>query len=111
MRLKVHVIIIMRFGENNVLCPKYIFTYEFGWGVLGGNVHIHRTLFVYYSKKRKEYRSMTYTKIKFYMILISSFFPRMNNKKFRKTGPQGPHEVSIVVLIDFIAIVLPPGIF
>ena len=29
MFLKVPVIIVMRFGENNVLCPKYIDTYEF----------------------------------------------------------------------------------
>ena len=28
------MIIIMRFGENNVLCPKYINIYEF-WGVQG----------------------------------------------------------------------------
>ena len=59
---------------------------------------------------------MTYTKIKFYIILISIFFPRMNNKNFRKRGPQGApllflYEVSRVVLIDFIAILLPPGIF
>ena len=40
----------------------------------------------------------------------------MNNKKFMKRGPQGEqllflYEVSIVVLIDFIAILLTPGIF
>ena len=40
----------------------------------------------------------------------------MINKKFRKTGPQWAlllflYEVSIVVLIDFIAILLTPGIF
>ena len=29
------MIIIMRFGENNVLCPKYIDIYKFG-GVWGG---------------------------------------------------------------------------
>ena len=40
----------------------------------------------------------------------------MNNKNFRKRGPQGGpllflYKVSIVVLIDFIAILLTPGIF
>ena len=40
----------------------------------------------------------------------------MNNKNFAKKGPQGAlllflYEVSIVVLIDFIAILLSPGIF
>ena len=33
--IKVPVIIIMRFGENNVLCPKYIDICEFE-GVQGG---------------------------------------------------------------------------
>ena len=41
---------------------------------------------------------------------------RMNNKNFMKRGPQGAsllflYKVSSVVLIDFIAILLPPGIF
>ena len=40
----------------------------------------------------------------------------MNNKKFTKRGPKGAplqflYKVSIVVLIDFIAILLTPGIF
>ena len=40
----------------------------------------------------------------------------MNNKKFIKRGPQRAlllflYEVSIAVLIDFIAILLTPGIF
>ena len=40
----------------------------------------------------------------------------MNNKKFRKRGPQGApllflYLVGIVVLIYFIAILLTPGIF
>ena len=40
----------------------------------------------------------------------------MNNKKIPKRGPQGApllflYKVSIVVLIDFIAILLTPGIF
>ena len=40
----------------------------------------------------------------------------MNNKNFTKRGPQGAlllflYEVSIVVLIDFIAMLITPGIF
>ena len=40
----------------------------------------------------------------------------MNNKNFMKRGPQGAqllvlYKVSIVILIDFIAILLTPGIF
>ena len=40
----------------------------------------------------------------------------MNNKNFTKRGPQGApliflYEVSIVVLIDLIAMVITPGIF
>ena len=41
----------MRFGENNVLCPKYIDIYEFrGYG---GDVHIRRTFFVLFEKTDK----------------------------------------------------------
>ena len=63
MFLNLLVIIIMRFGENNVLRPKYI---NFGgsWGVEGGYM-VRLTFFVYYS-----YKSMTYIKIKFYVISI-----------------------------------------
>ena len=43
----------MRFGENNVLCPKYIDIYEF-WGVRGGTYIFHRTFFVYYKKKTEK---------------------------------------------------------
>ena len=40
----------------------------------------------------------------------------MNNKNFKKRGPKGAplpflYEASMVVLIDFIAILLTPGIF
>ena len=59
---------------------------------------------------------MTDTKIKFFIILIEFFFTRINNKNFMKMGPKGGpllflYEVTIVVLIDFIAILLTPGIF
>ena len=37
---------------------------------------VHRTFFVYYEKKRKKYKSMTCTKIKFYIILILTKFSK-----------------------------------
>ena len=58
MFLKVPIMIIMRFGKNNVLGPK-------------------------------KYKNMTYTKIKFYIILIFKKIPRMNNNDFMEMGPLG----------------------
>ena len=66
--LKVPVIIIVRFGGNNVLCPKYMNIYEFR-GVWG-DVYIPPYIFCLLLKKQKKYKRMTYTKIKFYIILI-----------------------------------------
>ena len=43
----------MRFGENNVLCPKYIDIYEF-WGGMGGDVHIPQYIFCLLFKKLKK---------------------------------------------------------
>ena len=40
------------------------------FGEDGGMDMAHRTFFVHYSKKRKKCKSMTYTKIKFNIILI-----------------------------------------
>ena len=47
---------------------------------------------------------------------FTTIFPRMNNKNFTKRGPKGAplpflYGASMVVLIDFIAILLTPGIF
>ena len=85
-------------------------------GGMGGMYIFHCAFFVYYWKQLKKYKSITYTKIKLYIVMIGFFFPRTNNKNFTKRGPQGApllflYEVSIVVLIDFIAIILTPGIF
>ena len=46
----------MRFGENNVLGPKYINIYEF-WRVGDGTNMVHHTFFVYYlcTKKVQEH--------------------------------------------------------
>ena len=50
------MIIIMRFDENNVFCPKYIDMYEF-LGETGGTYMVHRKFFVYYSNKQKKFRT------------------------------------------------------
>ena len=59
MFLKLLETIIIGFGENNVLSPKYIDIYEFRGE--RGDVHGPPYIFVYYLKKLKEYKSMTYT--------------------------------------------------
>ena len=64
--LKVPVIIIMRFGKYNVLCPKYIDIYEFQWGY-GRDVYGPPYIFLLLKKK---YKSMTYAWIKFYILIF-----------------------------------------
>ena len=105
----------MRFGENNVICPKYIDIYSFrgGWGGDGGDPPF---TFCLLFKKTEKYKSMTYTKINSTLFSFRTIFPRMNNKNFTKRGPkEAPlpflYKGSMVVLIDFIAILLTPGIF
>ena len=52
------MIIIMRFGENNVLCPKYIDIYVYIWiwisGGTGDKYMVHGTFFVYYKKNTEK---------------------------------------------------------
>ena len=60
--LKVLVIIILSFGENNVLGQKYIDIYRFqgfaeGWGSGGA----WSNLLFFYSYKQKKLKSMTYS--------------------------------------------------
>ena len=117
MFLKYPKIIIMRFGENNVLCPKYIDIYEF-WGVQGGGGanKFHRTFLFVIKKNIQSIRAWPIFKSNSTSFWFNKKFCRMNNKNFRKRGLQGApllflYEVSIVVLIDFIAILLTPGIF
>ena len=102
----------MRFGENNVICPKYIDIYAF-WGERRGSpVHF---LFII-PKNGKSTRTWTILKSNSTLFSFRTIFPRMNNKNFTKRGPKGAplpfvYEASMVVLIDFIAILLTPGIF
>ena len=90
MFLKYPEIIIIRFLENNVLCPKYIDIYEFGG--YGGMYIFHRTYFVYYSKKRKKYKNMTYIKMKFYM---KQFFLGWIIKIYEREAQGGPSPISL----------------
>ena len=100
----------MRFGENNDLCPNYIDIYKFRG--IRGDIHIPPYIFCLLFKKIEKvqehdlYLNQILHHFDFYF-----FFRRMNNKNFTKKGPQGPplpflYEVSILVLIDFIAILL-----
>ena len=85
--------------------------------ILGGMRGIymdHRTFFVYY-KNGKSTRAWPILKTNSTSLWFNFFFPRMNNKNFtKKGGPRGLlflYEVSIVLLIDFIATLLTPAIF
>ena len=70
---------------------------------------VYCTFFVHYSKKLKKFKIMTYTQSNSTSFLSKIFFSRMNNKKIIKRGAQLAallfhYEVSMVVLINFIAI-------
>ena len=68
------------------LWPQYISIYKF-WGWQGlGIVHGPPYIFCLLLKKRKKCKSITYTKIKFYIILISIFFLGWTIKKLRNWG-------------------------
>ena len=87
------MIIIMRFGKN-VLCPKYINIYEFQGGIWGMCM-VHRTLFVYSSKKMEKVQEhdLYLNLIQHHFDLI--FFSRMNNKILQKGPPGSPSPISL----------------
>ena len=102
----------MRFGENNVICPKYINIYAFRGGRRGSPVHF---LFII-QKNGKSTRAWPILKSNSTLFSFRTIFPRMNNKNLTKRGPKGAplpflYKASMVVLIDFIAILLTPGFF
>ena len=102
----------MRFGENNVICPKYIDIYAFRGERRRSPVHF---LFII-QKNGKSTRAWPILKSNSTLFSFGTNFPRMNNKNFTKRGPMGAplpflYEASMVVLIDFMAILLTPGIF
>ena len=91
----------MRFGENNVLYPKYIDIMNFrGYG---GDVHIPPYSFCLLFKKTvKEQEHGLYSNQIIHNFDLKKKNRRMNNKKIMKRGPQGApllflYEVSIVV--------------
>ena len=45
--------------------------------------------------EKVQWKSTTYTKIKFYIILIYIFFPRMNIKKLQKEAQGGTTPISL----------------
>ena len=105
----------MRFGENNVICPKYIDIYTF-WGGRGGRRGFPVHFLFIIQKNGKSTRAWPILKSNSTLFSFRTSFPRMNNKKITKKGPKGAplpfiYEASMVVLIDFIAILLTPGIF
>ena len=115
MFLKLPAIIILRFGENNVLFPKYIDIYEFQrgmWGCMWSTIH-----FLFFIQKNgKSTRAWLILKSNSTSFWFKTFFPRMNNRKFKKRVSQGAqvlflYKMSKVVLIVFITILLTPGIF
>ena len=113
--LNVPVKIIIRFGENNILCPKYVDIYEF-WGVWGGRTNSSVQFLFIIQKNGKSTREWPILKSNSTLFCFKTFFPRINNKNFTNRGPKGAlllflYEVSIEVLIDFIAILLTPDIF
>ena len=63
----------MRFGENNVVCPKYIDIYEF-WGVWGGCTYSTVHFLAYYSKNGKSTRAWSILKSNSTSIWFEFFF-------------------------------------
>ena len=128
-KVKVLVIIIMKFDENNVLgnISIYInFGGSRGKGVTWSTLHF---LFIIHKSEKVQEDDLYLNHILHHFVL-KHFFLGWIIKKFGKGGPVGPlfllntemargapsvflflYEVSIVVLIDFIAILLTPGIF
>ena len=73
-------------------------------------VHLHFLFIIH--KNAKSTRAWQILKSNLSSFWFKNSFPRMNIKKFTKKGQLlFLYEVSIVVLIDFIAILLTPGIF
>ena len=78
----------MIFGENNVLCPKYINIYEF-WGGRGRRTWSTEHILFISQKKPEKVQEYLYLNQILHDFYLNIFFPRMNNKKRTKWGPQG----------------------
>ena len=85
---KVPVIIIMRFGENNVLGPKYIHIYKFrGWRVAGEGSHGPPYIFcLLFIKTEKSARAWPILKSNSTSFWLTKFLIRWIIKKLRNEG-------------------------
>ena len=106
----------MRFGENTVIYPKYINIYAFWAGQGGRNGSPVHFLFIIQKNGKSTREKVPILKSNSILFSFRTSFHRMNNKNFTKRRPKGAplpflYEASMVVLIDFIAILLTPGIF
>ena len=95
-----------------MLYVQNISIYSFWGGRRGSPIHF---LFII-QKNGKSIRAWPILKSNSTLFSFRTIFPRMNNKNFTKRGPKGAplpflYQASMVVLIDFIAILLTPGIF
>ena len=102
----------MRFGENNVFLVQNISIYM-NFGGTGECTYSTVHFLFIIQKNGKSTREWPILKSNSASFWFKTFFPRINNKKLMKRGPPllFLYTVSIVVLIDFIAILLTPGIF
>ena len=98
------------------LCPKHINIYKFLGGLRGGctwsTVHF---LFIIPKNRESIQEHDIYLNQILHHFNLTHFSLGWIIKKLWKWGPRGPmpflYEVSTVILIDFIAILLTPGIF
>ena len=88
--------------------------YQYIWisGGTGGTYIVPHTFFVHLKKREKVHEYDLYLNQILYHFDLKIFFLGWIIKKLQKWGPAPiSYEVSIVVEIDFIAILLTPGIF
>ena len=64
----------MRFGENNVLCPKYIYIYEF-WRVRDGRTYftIHFLFIIFKKTEKVQEHDLYYNQILHHFDLKKNF--------------------------------------
>ena len=105
--LKIPVIIIIRFCENNVLGPILI---NFG-GWRSGSLYISRLPLI--KAKNLQEHDLSYNKIVHLFHLTCFSVSWVNNKEVTERGGRGPHSIlfrmSIVVFTDIVTKLLTPG--
>ena len=83
----------MRFGENNVKeTQKQNILIYMNFKGYWEELHIPPHIFCLLFTNAEKYKSMTYTKIEFY---ISFFFPRINKKIPKRGAPGSPAPISL----------------